>query len=171
MDKGSNEGSSQTKDITNLLLGSKAGYFLINKLIVGISVDWARNKTNTTLSNISYYQQSDIKTKSITIGPFVRYYIIKGLFSDVSFTMGKSRLDWEVTSVYQGGDSKTTAAEKTKISIFSPGLGYSFIIGSSRNIGIDVGAFYRYQKQEPITFNGLLINVAVSAFINTKKKI
>lgn len=169
-DVGSAHSSNATKDVKNLLMGTKVGYFLINKLIVGVSIDWSWNKTNTTISNSFYYQQTETKTKSITIGPFVRYYIVKGLFSEVSYTMGKSHLEFEAYSEFQGGMSRSNAEDKVKISIFSPGLGYSFIVGSPKNIGIDVGVFYRYQNQAPFTFNGLMINFAISGFVNTKKK-
>lgn len=110
-------GSTTTKggNSTDFTLSPSAGYFVIDNLAVGASLDFGASSTK--------YTGSSGKSSSTSIGlsPFVRYYLSQGIFfqGQVGFGSQNSK------SPTGGGTTSTT---KYSTSNWSLGAGYAYFL-------------------------------------------
>lgn len=79
----------QQLDETRIEISGNSGYFIIDKLAVGLRPDFFITKTKTTVNKISQ--------NNFLIGPFIRYYFLPtdskvNLFFDGGFSYGKDKI-------------------------------------------------------------------------------
>jgi hypothetical protein len=151
------------------------GIFPMSKLLTGINFslvntkEEAKNVSSTpSLTYLNYLSESS----SRNIGPFVRYYITKGLFCEANYIFGHQENILEQTIISNqvlGGVTSSSQKIETKLRGFSVGAGYSFFVSKSRNLSIDAGVFYQSYKAAS-KYAALSAGLGVSGFIFKKDK-
>jgi len=171
----STEKNSESDNSTEqFLVGVSSGYFIINKLAVGASINWAGLNQESSYAfevPLQYTAVNELnESKAWGLGPFARYYLFKGLFVEADYLFGKSKVTNETQSVtftYPNtipSSIYSTSAQETKSKLFAIGAGYSLIVTKSRNLGIDIGVFYRYHETS-ISYSGLSVNLSITGFL------
>lgn len=117
--------------INTFNITSKFGYFIIDKLALGVTPSYIHTESRQNDSSIS-------KFNSLVIGPFVRYYFLKkdkpyNVFTDASCQMGYVS--------YPSVDMPL----KSPITKYSAMAGVEFFFNSSA--GVELLAGYNFQKQ------------------------
>src|SRR5688572_245532 len=74
---------------TSLSIAPNFGYFIIDNLAVGASVNLAVSKRNARGNGADY------STTGVSFGPFARYYLPFGLFFQGKFTLGTSNTSFD----------------------------------------------------------------------------
>lgn len=75
----SSDGASDNQ--TSFSIEGRGGYFFVDNLVAGLNVGYSSNK------------QGDVKSTSILIGPFARYYVNGTVFLGASFAAATSKFD------------------------------------------------------------------------------
>lgn len=157
--KAKNDGNStKLSNSTSFSFSPAAGYFVIDKLAVGLNLDLGTSKTKDNDDDFE-----SVNT-SISVGPFARYYITKGLFGEFALGIG-SQKDKETFD----GDT-----DETKYSTFSWGLGAGYAIMISDQVAFEPSLGYGSVALKPdggdgkLVSAGLLINVGVSVYLGKK---
>jgi len=118
---------------TQFNLTPMAGYFVIDKLAVGLFMDYQYYKDENVDNSSDLW-----KNKSFTIGPFAKYYILeyKGIWpyvgGGIGFGSGKSGYE----------DSE----HKWNILTYRVGVGATYFL--TDNVGLDLSLGYNYDAQK-----------------------
>jgi outer membrane autotransporter protein len=107
---------------TSFGLSPRFGYFVIDKLAVGASVNLSLSKYDSKSSF-----GSDNTSTGVSIGPFVRYYFDPGFFVQGSFGVGATNYHYDNV----GGENDV----KYRTSNFGLGVGYAYFLND--NIAIE----------------------------------
>lgn len=130
LSSGTNDNSSEYK-YSQFNLSPQVGYFVIDKLPVGLFMDYEYDKRKPTDSDNSW------KSSSITIGPFVRYYILE--YNKIwPYVEGSAGIGTIKTIEKYGSESSTLT---TKTSSLKLGGGATYFV--NENIGIDLFMGYK----------------------------
>ena len=91
--QGTGEFNKIKRDIVAFEASSKVGYFVIDKLVVGLSSTFSREKSESTTITGSFGGASLI-SYNFTVGPFVRYYFLPkekpyNLLAEVNYQIGE----------------------------------------------------------------------------------
>jgi len=119
----SSNGITSEYKYTEFNFTPSAGYFVIDKLVAGLFIDYQYYK------NIDQGDKDEYKSSSFIIGPFAKYYIMeyKKLWPYVGFGIGFG----SGKSVFNG-----TEDEKYKTSTFMLGGGATYFVND--NVGFDL---------------------------------
>jgi len=111
---------------TNITFNPKVGYFFIDNLAAGLSIDLTGQTTK--------YEGSSGKDGStiFTVGPFVRYYLDQGLFFQGQVGFGSA------TSKNATGNTTTTT--KYGASSWDLGVGYAYFLND--HVAIEPLVYY-----------------------------
>lgn len=151
-EKDRNDLGSQSNE-SRVQVSGNGGYFLINKLAIGIRPNYYFTKTKTPVNTINQ--------NNFSIGPFVRYYFLSSesrvnLFSDGGYSYGvyKSTYQQSVSSstvYFSGGpviflnssvavefsigysSTKTNDNSHNKKNLFQSGIGLQFHLEREKN--------------------------------------
>jgi hypothetical protein len=159
----------------NALGGISTGIFSLPKVLTGVGFSLTSSREES--KNIprpglggSNYTSVSAKSISWSLGPFVRYYMIRGFFCEANYTVGREESAFRLTdtdSMPGGSVSIFESSRKEKLRTFSIGAGYSFFVNKSRNLSIDAGVFYQSYKAAS-SFATISAGVGVSGFIFKK---
>ena len=90
-DKNKSGGTTTTNGTrTSLSVSPSFGYFVIDQLAVGASLDMGLSKWNAKTAN-----DVDNNTTSIQFQPFVRYYLPAGIFFQGKFGLGTAKTTYD----------------------------------------------------------------------------
>ena len=139
-----NQSYSQTAKYTNIDLNVTMGYFIIDKLVVGIKPSYSSFKGEVVSSNVG----SGGKTNSykIAVGPFTRYYFLKSekpfnILAEASYQTGINKF---LGVLKEKGKNSTLSFLVGPEIFFNDTAGLEFLFGySNRLVTIDnsSGAF------------------------------
>ena len=104
---------------TDLWLKPRAGIFITDALLVGAGIGLAVGST-------TYGDEDKYTTSSISVIPFVRYYLPQRFFGQLELGPGISTDNWE----YSGSDDK----DKYSFFIWSIGAGYSYFLNDNVSV-------------------------------------
>lgn len=134
-----------------------AGYFIIDKLAVGIRPGLSINNTNSNyaynIGNNSFSSESISKSTAFTLSPFLRYYFLPkknkiNLLADASYAYAHSKVHAELNQVSiidgQASANHNEQEATLKGSLFSLFAGPSIFI--SPTVGLELLAGYTYAK-------------------------
>jgi len=133
------------------------GYFVIDKLPVGLFIDYEYMK------EVDKEDDDTWKTSDFTIGPFVRYYIadVKGFFPYVEGRVGFG--SYKETDEYSGNKDEW----KSKIFTYKLGAGATYFltdhVGLDLFLGYDHDS-YKYEEddyEETETYSSLEVNLGI----------
>jgi len=141
--------TNTTSTTTTFSLSPDFGYFVIDRLAVGASVDFSHSKFNDK-SNSNLYDYSSV---AMGISPFVRYYLPMGVFFEGKFGVGTQKINYDDDSRETGKFSTSGLSLSAGYAIFltdnvalEPSLGYQtrkFKDNDSEIKNIDSGLFLR----------------------------
>jgi opacity protein-like surface antigen len=115
---------------------------VINNLSVGVTAALDLDKSESEATPGQYAQSS--KSRSITAGPFVRYYVP---LNSKLYVFGQVSYGWRWTkteSNYTNPSLPTTAVDKTKTSSWGLGAGLSYFINP--NIALEASLNYAHDR-------------------------
>ncbi len=115
----------QDESETNLNLNPQVGYFVIDNLAVGLSIDLEMHK-----------DAAKNKETVTAFGPFARYYFPMKIFAQAQAAFGSAKFDPD------GGDSSTD-----KFSAITIGAGYAWMLND--NISIEPSLSYSATSYKP----------------------
>ncbi len=132
---------NNTTKVISLDINASVGYFLIDKLVIGLRPIYFFSKGKIYRNGIQLGQIAN-KTQ-IGIGPFVRYYFLEktkefNLFGDISYQFGRN-------------SSPLPPKEKGTISEFSILTGAEIFFNSSCGVEFLVGYKKKYEDIKGIT--------------------
>jgi outer membrane protein len=129
-DKNKSGGTTTTNgNRTSMSVSPSFGYFVIDQLAVGASVDMAVSKWNAKTSN-----DVDNNTTSIQFQPFVRYYLPAGVFFQGKFGLGTAKTTYDETY------------DDSKYNTSSLALSAGYAIFLSDNVALEPELGYRTSK-------------------------
>jgi hypothetical protein len=146
---------------TDFTLSPDAGYFVIDNLAVGASLNLGAGSTKGTGTNPS-------KTSSTSIGlsPFVRYYLSQGIFFQGQIGFGSEK------SKDTPGGSTTTTTTKYNTSNWSLGAGYAYFLNDFVAVEPMIGYGANAQKTSnpdiKYSYPGLFIKVGFQVYLGAR---
>ena len=136
----SNSNYYQTSEVTDIRISPNIGYFVINKLAVGLRPSFSKNKAQvTTTGGLS------TNVNRFEIGPFVRYYFLKdedryNILSEVSYQYGIYRFKPDK------GNINTFSVLVGPVIYFNSVVGLEFLLGYYKRNEDVSGSFKTEQK-------------------------
>jgi len=128
--------NSSTKDIRSkswfVQFSPYAGYFIIDRLCLGLRLNYTTNDLKAWLTENSITTLSCTKYYTLMPGLFLRYYTTKGIFFEAEGAWGFTR-DYSVTPAVNSNDRS-----------FSIGAGYSLFL--SKSVAIEPMVSYELSK-------------------------
>jgi outer membrane protein len=143
---------------TTISFSPSAGYFVIDNLAVGASLDLSTHKSKDDSDNSEY------TSNTFSFGPFARYYITKGLFGEAQITFGSNKDKYD--------DSDGTDEDKASLFGWSLGAGYAIMI--SDQVAFEPSVGYGSVALKPdggsgkLVTSGILVNVGVTVYLGKK---
>jgi len=129
-DKNKSGGTTTTNGTrTTLSVSPSFGYFVIDQLAVGASVDTGLSKWNARSSN-----DVDSNTTSVQLQPFVRYYLPAGVFFQGKFGLGTAKTTYDENY------------DDSKYNTSSLALSAGYAIFLSDNVALEPELGYRTSK-------------------------
>lgn len=157
-----NQSYSQTAKYTNIDLNVTMGYFIIDKLVVGLKPSYSSFKGEVVSSNAG----SGGKTNSykIAVGPFTRYYFLKNekplnVLAEASYQMGINKF---LGVLKEKGRSNTFSFLVGPEIFFNDTAGLEFLFGyTNKLVTIDnsAGAFENKKS-------GLQISIGITLHLD-----
>lgn len=153
--QGTGEQSKVQRKINEIELSPKVGYFIMDKLVVGLSFSFTSEKSeSTTISGI--FGGGSSKSNKFSIGPFARYYLLK---KELPYNI-LVEANYQVGSVSQSD----LPDSKGKLNRFSFFVGPEIFFNSSVGFELLVGYKTSTQKMDnpnnvSITKNGFQVGV------------
>lgn len=153
------QGLSSTAKSTTLQASPGAGYFVMNKLAVGLRPGVSINNSNykysfTSSGSLSLQSSTSIsKSTALDVSPFVRYYFLPqknkvNLLGELSYTYAHTKTHQELNQVMiiDGQPQANSNVAETKLngSLYSLFAGPSIFI--SPKVGLELLAGYTYAK-------------------------
>jgi hypothetical protein len=160
--------------IQSSLVNVSIGMFATKQLLIGLSFGLLSNKETVEEvadpTGLYYYEELEEKSSSYTAGPFVRYYIVNGLYGEASYITGKSKVRTEYDMVDLQNQVFLSGWEETKQTIkgFSLGAGYSIFLDKNKKVALDVSLAYQNYKAAS-KFSGIAAGLGISGFLFKSK--
>ena len=145
--------SDVSHNTTRLQLTPGAGYFIMDKLAVGLkAVIYFNNQKDTYTGTPGSITNS--KVFSLGVSPFVRYYFLPktnkiNLLADASYTYGTAKYTTKV-------EPYPSSSSTSKQHAYTLAVGPAFFI--NHNVALEVTASYQVMNYEPDTQNIFMIN-------------
>jgi hypothetical protein len=129
----------------------------------------------STAPNTVLIEKTVNRSSSYTLGPVVRYYVVKGLHIEASYLIGKSKLKEHYESLEMIGSDLYNSLEWTrkseaKVKGISVGLGYSIFLDQAKHLALDVGVSYQNQDISGLRYSGIAAGFGISGFIFKSKE-
>jgi hypothetical protein len=144
---------------TSFDFGPRAGYFFIDHLAAGLSLDLSTSSTKQEGSG-----DKDAST-TFLISPFIRYYLEPGIFFQGQYGIGPE--------TDKNKDRSGTVTTKYTASSWSLGAGYAYFLNSNVAVEpfIGYGARSRKLKDSDVkgVNSGLFINIGFQIYLDRKK--
>lgn len=162
--QGNGESNEIQRTIKEVEFSPKVGYFIIDKLVVGLGASFTSEKSESTIITGSFGGGSS-KSHSFSIGPFARYYFLK---KDMPYNI-LAEGSCQLGSLNNGNYSPEQKGKLTNASFF---VGPELFFNSSVGINLLVGYKTSAQKMDnlntpSITKNGF--QVAIGFQIHLEK--
>ena len=154
----------------NSLSNIGVGIFPIKKLLVGLNFGliYSSERAENVMIGTSVYPELEEKSSSYTVGPFVRYYIFKGLYGETSYFFGKSKSTSKYMALSGNPDQPViiqgTEEIEQGIRGISIGTGYSLFLDRNKKIALDIGVSYQNYKAAS-KYSGVAAGLGISGFI------
>lgn len=147
--------TTTTDKSTSFSLSPMAGYFVIDNLAIGASLNLSVESSKDENTD------TEFKSNGLSFGPFVRYYFEPGFFAEgqVSFGSGKTET------------IRTNATTENKYGIFGFSLGAGYAAFISDNIAIEPSLSYVSNSLKPegsdtkFITSGIVLSVGISAYL------
>ena len=139
--------------LINLSLKSKTGYFIWNDVAVGLDVNVMHESEKIELAEV---ESVPLRETYILAGPFVRYYLLNGLFGEASFAGGLHNFSTGFKStLYEG----------------SVGIGYAHFINEKFSLEpiLSFRYFYKSDGNKTYVSYGPMIGFGIQAYLLRKK--
>jgi len=155
--KGNNATVTNYK-LTTFGLSPKVGYFFIDNLAAGLSLNLSAGTQKDEGSSDKY------SSTSVSIGPFVRYYLQPGVFFQGQFGGGSIKRKNEV--------GNTTTTTKYGLTNWSIGAGYAYFL--NKNVALEpfigYGANIEKNKSNDVKDidSSLFISVGFQVYLDRK---
>ncbi len=135
------ETSEKRPTSTQFNIAPSVGYFLIDRLAVGIRMDYTLNRVTETGAD-------KVKDSDLLFGPFARYYFPIG--KDIAFLLEGGFGFGNSNDQQRIGDD----LQKINTNIFAFGIGPGLTIISTQSIGIEALIKYNYAQSDFDTLIG-----------------
>jgi hypothetical protein len=142
--QGGSSGFEET--VTTVSLEPWAGYFVIDNLGVGLSVNLSSEKFEVEGS-------SAVKSSALTLGPVIRFYPTDGIFLQGYFGFGNEKVD------FGSGENKESLTE------WIAGAGYSFRISESVLLDPMLGYWSRNHSDSDATSTRFCITIGFTIIL------
>jgi outer membrane protein len=119
----------------NITLGPKAGYFVIDGLAVGLEASFTFARDEFEFIDGERFTN---KTTIYTAGPFVRYYLKSGLFTEASIGFGKQNTE-------RDDQFQTDFESETDFFSYELGIGYAIFFNNS--VSLEPFLSYQFDRQ------------------------
>ncbi|MEO7313355.1 MAG: outer membrane beta-barrel protein [Chitinophagaceae bacterium] len=144
---GGNIGFRTNKNNSNFSFSPNAGYFFADRFVAGAALQTSFEKTG------------DIKSSTVGLGPFARYYFLNGNFKPFAVT----QVNYLVAATRYNGTKTTTN-------------GYGWLLGAgaaafiSQDVAFEGVAGYNYSQFSSASSNtGFSLNFGFQVYINKGK--
>jgi hypothetical protein len=137
--KSTGDSGSKTYSISTSLTG---GYFIINKLAVGIDLEYNYSRTNFESDLLEYMYTYDILT-----APLVRYYIVDGLFVQGQVNIGQSKSEVKMALLDSLNFYSAPQILKTQYFTIGYGVGVGYDIRIKENLYIEPMVRYLWNRR------------------------
>jgi len=133
-------------------LQSKNGYFIMNDFAVGLNLNLYHESTKIT----SDPEQEALRETYFLAGPFVRYYLINGVFGEAGASIGKHSFSDGIQSNLLEG---------------SVGVGYAFFFNEKFSLEPILSFRYFQQKEGDLKYTsfGPMVGVGFQAYLLRKR--
>ncbi|MBB6610317.1 hypothetical protein H7F15_04635 [Pontibacter sp. Tf4] len=133
-------------------LQAKNGYFIMNDLAIGLNINLYHESTKITTDP----EQEPFRETYLLGGPFVRYYLLNGVFGEAGVSIGKHNFsDGFQSNLLEG----------------SAGVGYAFFF--NEKFSIEPMLSFRYFRQtkddKAYTSFGPMVGVGFQAYLLRKR--
>jgi len=146
---------------TGFSLAPNAGYFIIDNLAVGAGLGLSTFSTKFTGNNAGKNN-----TTSISLSPFVRYYLSQGIFFQGQFGFGSLK------DKTKDGATNTTTTTKYSTSNWSLGAGYAYFLNDyvavEPTIGWQSNTVGRNNPDTKSINTGLFIRVGFQVYLGAR---
>jgi hypothetical protein len=157
-------GSSSTT-IKNLSITPSIGFIPVKGLVVGGELSWRSEKDE--VKNTSSYIYYKSVSRSYSIGPFVRYYPYAGLFIHGSYFWGSAKIELSMITLGPGsGIDEYGGTTTQKLNGFTIGPGYTFLLGSHKQVGVDIFVGYNRYDMASVPYSGVVVGIGISGFLH-----
>lgn len=127
--KSEQDGFNTENKAFGLGLSTKAAYFVVDRLALGLETSF--NYTDQEFIN-SEGEKSSQNSTATSVGPFVRYYLVNGLFGQASAGIG--------------GAKTNSRGDEFKSSVFRYQLGVGYAIFLGPQVSLEPLVSYRHIK-------------------------
>nr|WP_321230634.1 outer membrane beta-barrel protein [uncultured Psychroserpens sp.] len=135
-------------------ISPKAAYFIMDRLALGLETSFTYSDQESNYGD----QESSSNNKSISVGPFLRYYLINGFFGQASIGFGTSK------------NNSSNGSESTANTFrYQLGLGYAIFL--NQHISIEPLLSYQHSKfsssnsSSESTSNGFTLGAGFSIYL------
>jgi hypothetical protein len=112
--------TTDESNTTNLWVMPRAGYFITDALAVGTGISLSTSSTK--------YDDDDVYTSSsISLTPFVRYYLPEGFYGQIELGLGSETDKWKPSD----DDDET---DKYQLFVWSIGAGYAYFLNDNVSV-------------------------------------
>lgn len=134
-------------------LRSKTGYFIWNDIAIGLDVNLIHESEKI---NSEETETVPVKETYLLAGPFVRYYLLNGLFGEASIT---------------GGLHNFSTGYKSTLYEGSVGIGYAHFINEKFSLEpmISFRYFHKTDGDDVYTSFGPMLGIGIQAYLLRKK--
>lgn len=165
---------------TQLTLEPKLGYFVIDRLAVGLKIGYSHVKQDQYLFAITPLYETETysisKVNQFAIGPFLRYYFLPeqkrlNLFAEAGWTYGKEKANTnskQATGPVLGtGGSPVYSESKTEVknSVNTFSINAGPVIFVSPNVSFELSLGYAYAKVKGQARNGIAIGTGFLVYL------
>ncbi|WOC39949.1 outer membrane beta-barrel protein [Polaribacter sp. HL-MS24] len=135
-------------------INPKAAYFVVDRLALGLETSFGYFDNEFIDNNGTKFSSN---STSITIGPFLRYYLVNGLFGQASLGFGKAN------SENEGIESESDFFS------YQFGLGYAFFLNKHISLEPTISYQYRESGSDQSTFettnNGFILGAGFTIYL------
>ena len=152
--QGNGESNEILRTIKEVEFSPKIGYFIIDKLVLGIGTSFTSEKSDAITITGSFGDSSS-KSHSFSIGPFARYYFLK---KDMPYNI-LAEGSYQLGSLNNGNYSPEQKGKLTNASFFvGPELFFNSSVGIDLLVGYKTSARKMDNPNTPsITKNGFQV--------------
>jgi hypothetical protein len=148
-------------------LAPKVGYFIADRLVTGLMLDVSKSHVNFESYNpvTALEEGSTSGSTSISVGPFVRYYLPMSIFFQGSATFGRQRYFYE--------NSTSNGETLSGVHRWSISVGYAYFLNDYVAIEPSIGYQNNVTKDKDggfkITTGSVALRAGLSIYLGERK--